>query len=81
MEKLNPPLVANGNVTQGLIQFDAKGKTLTYLADQDVDEVYEAFQVELKSEDVIQLNDQLVSGGDVFFFRLVGSPSAFYIAP
>jgi len=64
-----------------LIQFDAKGKTVTYYADQDVDEVFEAFQVTLKSDDVIQLNGQLVTGGDVFFFRVLGSLTPFYIAP
>ncbi len=70
--KLNPPLVAGGDVANYLIypwngpEISPDSTTLVYRADQDEDEVIELYRVPLDgSAPALQLNAALVLGGDV----------------
>jgi len=76
--KLNPPLVTNGGVFSELVQFDSTGRFLSYPAVQDEANVAEAFQVDLKTGAVIQLNAPLVSGGTVVGFIVLGGILPFF---
>jgi Tol biopolymer transport system component len=60
--RLNPALVAGGDVSEYLISPD--GTRVVYTADQQVDEVYETYSVPIDGGAAIRLNDPLVPGGD-----------------
>ena len=69
--KMNSPLIAGGSVQSATLIMSESGHELVYLADQDVDEVFELFVVELTTPGVSQkLNPTLPAGGDVVRFDL-----------
>lgn len=61
--KLNPDLVAGGDVTR--FEWSPDGNRVTYVADQRVDEVVELFSVRPDGTDPVKLNPDPVAGGDV----------------
>ncbi len=64
--KLNPALVAGGNVVALSLPVFADGSTrLAYRADQEVDERFELYSVPVNGGSVFKLNASLVAGGDV----------------
>jgi hypothetical protein len=75
--RLNAPLVAGGNVITGLINnptLDPDGRHVYYLADQNVDQVYELFSAPVDgSAPPTRVNGPLVPGGSVQRFA-VGRP-------
>jgi len=66
-QRLNDPLVANGNVSDFFL-ISSDGQQVVYLADQDIDEVFELYSVPLGGGAVTKLNDPLVAGGNVVSF-------------
>jgi Tol biopolymer transport system component len=68
--KLNGALIANGDTQSFDLQFSPNGSRVIYLADQNIDEVFEAFSVPSGGGSAIKLNDTLVSGGDVTLQRI-----------
>jgi hypothetical protein len=64
--KLNPSLVAGGNV-QGIALpvGPDDGNRLTYRADQEVDNRFEIYSVPITGGSVIKLNAALIAGGNV----------------
>ncbi len=65
--KLSAPLVAGGNVYDFALSPD--GKSVLYLADQDIDTRYELYRVSLASPGVAtKLNPQLLTNRDVMDF-------------
>ena len=64
--------MTDGDVASSMVQFDSTGRSVSYLANQDDLEIGEAFQVDLKTGAVFQINAPLVTGGDVYFFIVVG---------
>ncbi len=68
--KLNPPLVAGGDVDY--FEISADGKRVVYRADQQSDEVNELFSVPIDgpASASIKLNPPLVTGGDVDHFGI-----------
>jgi len=65
--KVNPPLVANGNVSFGSFVFSPDGTRIAYLADQDTDEVFELYVAPASGGgSATKVNPPLVAGGDVF---------------
>lgn len=81
--KLNEPLVGEQDV-RFLYYIDATSEYVVYVADQDVDEVFELFSVPIdRSGPPVQLNPSLVPGGDVDYLSPQLSPDgqyAIYIA-
>lgn len=66
--KLNPPLVANGDVTgSDSFSISADGSRVVYRADQEVNDDFELWSVPIAGGAVTKLNPSLVSGGDVSF--------------
>jgi len=61
--KLNDPLVLGGNVVDFKISDD--NGSVIYRADQDVNEVFEIYTVELEHGNVFPLISSMVAGGDV----------------
>jgi Tol biopolymer transport system component len=61
--KLNPPLVAGGDVIYFSITPDSS--RVIYIADQDVDERIELYNVPIAGGPALKLNGPLVSGGNV----------------
>jgi Tol biopolymer transport system component len=68
--KLNGALIANGDTQSLDLQFSPNGSRVIYLADQNIDEVFEAFSVPSSGGSAIKLNDTLVAGGDVTLQRI-----------
>ncbi len=66
--RLNPDLVAGGNVTQ--VQVTADSGTAVYVADQLTDGVEELFAVSVTGGPADRINAGLVMGGDVSGFTL-----------
>ncbi|HJY41415.1 MAG TPA: hypothetical protein VJ303_09270, partial [Steroidobacteraceae bacterium] len=67
--KLSPALVAGGDVMAGY-QFSADSSFLIYAADQQVDEQYELFRVDIAAPGVTtKMNAELVADGDVWDFK------------
>lgn len=65
---LTPPLVEGGHI-EGFLPSPGGGK-VAYLADQDVDEVFELYLVDIGTSRVShKLSDALVAGGDVAVFE------------
>lgn len=63
--KLNGPLVTNGDVLDGSLQFSADGSRVLYVADQDIDSRFEVFVVPSVGGTPLKLNGALVNGGNV----------------
>ncbi len=63
--KLNVSLVLNGDVASTSLQFSPDGLAVLYLADQEVDGVFEAFMVSSSGGVPRKVNDALIAGGDV----------------
>lgn len=68
--KLNGPLVAEGDVGRpdligSPFAISPDGARVVYIADQDVDEVYELYSVPIGGGTAVKLNGPLVAGGDV----------------
>ncbi len=62
--RLSAPLAAGGNVAPGF-RISADGRTVVYLADQELDERFELFAVPLDGgTGPVKLNGALVDGGD-----------------
>ena len=67
-QKLNSPLVSDGDVT--VSQASPDGSTVVYIADQDTNNVYELYSVPLDSGAVTKISDTLVENGDVVHFEI-----------
>jgi hypothetical protein len=63
--KLNPPLVANGNVLPDGLQLSPIGDRALYAADQEEDSKVEIFSVPALGGSAVKLNGVLVEGGSV----------------
>ncbi|NNF97980.1 MAG: hypothetical protein HKM93_01245 [Desulfobacteraceae bacterium] len=64
--KLNSALVADGDVSTDAIAFSPDGKHMVYRADQDTDQVYELYLVDLTAPGAsVKLNSPRVAGGDI----------------
>ena len=72
--KLNAALTAGGNVTAGSQRFSPDGSRVLYLADQNADNVFEAFSVASTGGTPVRLNRPLVANGDVMRRDLQFSP-------
>ena len=68
--KLNPPLVADGDITNSRIAFTPESQALIYLADQEVDNRVEMYRVPVTGGDAVKLNEPLVAGGNVLSFKI-----------
>jgi hypothetical protein len=69
--KVNPPLVADGDVQSATFRFGPDSDFVVYRADQDVDGDNELYRVELATPGVsAKINEPLPPGGDVSFFRI-----------
>lgn len=66
--KLNPPLVAGGNVLQ--FKIDAKNGRIVYLADQETNEVLELWSVPIGGGTAVKLNSAFVTGGNIDSFQI-----------
>lgn len=69
-QKLNPPLVTNGDVgdtftATHIVLVSPDGTRVVYLADQDVDEIYELYSVPLAGGAATKLSGPMVAAGDV----------------
>jgi Tol biopolymer transport system component len=63
--KLNPPLVAGGDITTDFA-FTPDGASLVYVADQDIDDVFELYRVQRSTPGTaVRQNAPLVAGGTV----------------
>ena len=62
--RLNPPLVAGGNVEWPPL-FSPDSSRVVYVADQDVDGMLELYSVPLAGGTVVKLNAPLIPAGDV----------------
>ncbi|MGB5426569.1 MAG: hypothetical protein WBN95_07250 [Gammaproteobacteria bacterium] len=70
--KLNSALTAGGNVSSTGFETSSDGKQLVYLADQDADEDFELYLVDLEtSGSTVKVNPLLPPGGDVIRFELL----------
>lgn len=69
--KLNNPMVSGGSASAGY-DFSPDGTRLVYIADQNVDEIYELFSVGVLSgaASSVKLNSTLVPSGDVLSFKI-----------
>ena len=63
--KLNGSLVLGGNVVSGSAKFNVAGNRVLYVADQNLNEVFELFSVASSGGTPTKLSGTLVSGGDV----------------
>jgi hypothetical protein len=64
--KLNGAMTTGGDIGENGYQISADGSWVVYIADQDVDNVYELYSVPIDGSAVpTKLNDALVSGGAV----------------
>ena len=69
--KLNGPLTAGGNVSASGFETSSDGKRLIYLADQDADEDFELYMVDLETPaSTVKVNPSLPAGGEVVRFAL-----------
>lgn len=68
--KLNPPLVAGGDVQHSRIAFTPDSQSIIYLADQEVDNRVEMFRVPVEGGPAVKLNPPLVIGGNVGQFEI-----------
>lgn len=66
--KLNPPLVANGDVEN--FQFTTDGQFVIYRADQEVDQRIELYRVPVGGGMATKLNAPLAAGGNVMGFKI-----------
>jgi Tol biopolymer transport system component len=66
--KLNPPLVAGGEVEN--FQFTPDGQFVIYRADQEVDQRIELYRVPVGGGMATKLNAALVAGGNVTSFKI-----------
>ena len=64
--KLNPELVAGGNITQ--FRIDTKNLRIVYVADQETNEVFELWSVPIGGGTSVKLNGPFASGGNVSSF-------------
>jgi Tol biopolymer transport system component len=77
--KLNPPLVAGGEVSAQSYRFGPNSDYVIYRADQDTDEVFELYHVDVTTPGTAdKVNGALVAGGDVL--GAIRTPS-FRISP
>ncbi|MCB8943370.1 MAG: hypothetical protein H6658_06420 [Ardenticatenaceae bacterium] len=63
--KLNPPLVANGDVAYYQLEISPDSSMVAYLADQDVDGMNELYAVPLAGGTAVKLNDPLAESIDL----------------
>ncbi len=71
-DKLNSTLTTGGNVLFQGFETSSDGKQLVYLADQDVDEDFELYMVDLETPgSTVKASPPLPSGGDVARFVLL----------
>ena len=68
--KLNPPLVAGGNVDSSRFAFTTDSSHVVYLADQEVDNRVEMYSVPVAGGMAVKLNPALVSGGNISDFKI-----------
>ena len=66
--KLNPALVAGGNVSRFAVTPDSQ--FVLYIADQEVDQRDELYRVPIAGGQSVKLNGPLVSGGNVRFVKI-----------
>lgn len=62
--KLNPPLVANGDVAYYMLEISPDSNHIAYLADQDTDGINELYSVPLGGGTAVKLNAPLAAGID-----------------
>jgi hypothetical protein len=78
-ERLNPPLVSNGNVTE--FEIDPFSGRVVYEADAEMSTRFELYSVPLDaSGPAIKLSGALLFGGDVAFQGLTPAGRALYVA-
>ena len=63
--KLNPPLVANGDVSTSRFYFTTDSQYILYLADQEVDNLVEMFRVPVGGGESVKISPPMVAGGNV----------------
>jgi Tol biopolymer transport system component len=63
--KLSGPLINGGNVVAGSPQINASGTRVLYVADQNVNEVFDLYGVAAAGGIPVKLNGTLATGGDV----------------
>jgi dipeptidyl aminopeptidase/acylaminoacyl peptidase len=68
--KLNPPLVAGGEVLGSRFAFTADSQFVIYLADQEVENRVEMFRVPVGGGQAVKISPPLVAGGNVTDFKL-----------
>jgi Tol biopolymer transport system component len=68
--KLNPPLVANGDVLPFRFTFTPDSQYLIYLADQEVDNRVEMYRVPVGGGESAKMNPALVVGGNITNLKL-----------
>lgn len=68
--KLNPPLVAGGDVNGNRFAFAPDSQSILYIADQEVDERAELFSVPIGGGTPTKLSAPLVGGGNVLSFLI-----------
>lgn len=68
--KLNPTLVAGGDVNSSRFEFTTDSSHVIYLADQEVDNRVEMYSVPVAGGMGVKLNPALVSGGNVTNFKI-----------
>ena len=70
--KLNSPLAAGGNVSSSRVEAGSDGKQFYYLADQDADEDFELYMVDIETPGAsVKVNPVLPLNGDVVNFQLL----------
>ena len=70
--KLNSALTAGGNVSSTGFDTSSDGKQLVYLADQETDEDFELYMVDLETPgSTVKISPPLPPGGDVVRFALL----------
>ena len=73
--KLNSPLVPGGDLTT-VFRFTPEDSQLIYLADQDEDEVFEIYRVDIADPGyTVKMNSPLIAGGSVQVAMLIMSGS------
>jgi hypothetical protein len=71
--KLSGTMTANGSVLGVLIRCSPAGDRVTYIADQDIDTVYELYGVPSTGGAVVKLNGPLVYGGEVLDYAIAST--------
>jgi hypothetical protein len=66
--KLNPPLVAGGNVTD--FKLDPDSGRVIYVADQETNEVFELWSIAGTGGGLFKLSGPFVAGGDIGLFKI-----------